>query len=113
MAKYVAYFLWDLYDWCRLWYIQTLVRSDMRDLNLSFILRSDINYRELLDLVNVVDGFDWSKVPISKTLRGTIRVDSSLCRTGDSGDFVWYDPYTSELFDARTARDFSRTSNLY
>lgn len=85
----------------------------MRDINLAFVLGSDINYRELIDLVDVVDGVDWSEVPLSQALRGTRRVDSLPSRTGNGGDLVWYDSYTSSFIDARTAGDLSHTSPPY
>lgn len=83
----------------------------MRYLNLAFVLGSDINYRELLDFVDVADGVDWSEVPISEGRRGTRSVDASLRLTGNSGNVLWCDPHTSELVNARTARDMSRRSN--
>lgn len=85
----------------------------MRYLNLAFVLWSDINYRELMDFFDVADGFDWFEVPRSQSRRGTRPVDSSPGLTGNSGYFIWYDPYTSTLVDSPTAHYRSRTSNPY
>lgn len=85
----------------------------MRDFNLLFILGFDINYRELLDLINVVDFIYWCEVLILQSRLDICRFNASACLTGTSGDFVWYDPYTSAYFDSHTARDLSHTYNPY
>lgn len=85
----------------------------MRDLSLAFVLGSDINYRDLIDLVEVVEGVDWFEVPMSQACHGTHRVDASSVHTCNSGLFVWYDPYTNAFIHARTERDHSRTSHPY
>lgn len=107
VAKYAAYFQWDLYNTYRIWYIPPLVRGNMRDLTLKFVFESDIYYRELLDLIEVVNGLDWSKFPISQARRGTRCFDASPGRTGSIRNFVWYYPYNSEFVDTNTTRDRS------
>lgn len=85
----------------------------MRYLNLSFLLNSDIYYEELIDFVYIFDGVYRSEVPISQVFRVTSSVDASPCITGNSGDFIWYDTYSSTFVDVHTARAISRTSNPY
>lgn len=95
------------------WNIPPLVRVHIRDLILAFVLGYDINDRQILGLIYVVDSVYWSEVPISQARRSTRTLDASPGHTGNSGDFVWYEPYTGSFVDAHTTRDRSRTSNPY
>lgn len=48
VAKYASYVFWDLTDTIRLWYISKSVRKFLREIYLSFVPGSVINYAELL-----------------------------------------------------------------
>lgn len=50
----------------------------MRDLDLNFVLAPDINYLELLDLADVVDGVHWYEVTSSQASFVTRSVDFHL-----------------------------------
>lgn len=67
----------------------TCVRKFIRELDFSYVLGSDVNQRELCELLDVVDGVDWSEVPVSQARRGTHRIDASPGSTANDGDLVW------------------------
>lgn len=108
VENYTSFVLWYLYDTSQLWYVLDRVHELARDIYLSFILGSDVNHRELLDLLDVFDSTDWSKVPVTISRRCIRRDYHSPSRASGSGFFVWYDPYTRAVTDSVTSRDSSR-----
>lgn len=65
----------------------------MSEINLIFLLISAVNYAELLELVNFVDGMDWVDVPVFQDIKGSWIQVSRPSPRGLGGDFIWYDLY--------------------
>lgn len=102
-----------MYDTLSLWYLPPRVRELAREIDISFVLGSDVNHRKLLDLLDVVDRVDWSEVPISQARQGTRRDDRSPGSSEKARDFVWYDPYTRAVVESVTARDSSHLTRPF
>ena len=104
-ARVAVYLLWDVYDTCRLWYLPPTLCSYMRILDLSLPLGSTANYRELLELINVLEHVQWELVPEDQRKRGAPRrSEFSPGRRGPGGDFIWYDPWTKTHLSCEAAR---------
>lgn len=57
--------------------LATLVRQHIRSRDLYFVLGSNFNYTELIELIDVSDGVDWAEVSIEKAHRGSSRDEFS------------------------------------
>lgn len=77
------------------------------------MIGSEVNHRELLDLIDVVDRIDWSEVPINQARRGTSRDYRSTGRSDKAGDFVGFDPYTRTIVYSVTAGVSSFTASVW
>lgn len=77
------------------------------------MLGSSVNYSELTDLLDLIDGVDWSEVPVEQALRGTRRHDASPGRTANAGDFIWYDPWNKSFSTAVTDRAHTSLLRCY
>lgn len=89
------------------------MRGHMRELDLSFVFPSSVSYSDLTDLLDVIDGVDWSEVPIEQARRVTRRHDVSPGRTANSGDFIWYDPWNKLFATVVTARANTSLLRVY
>lgn len=109
VAQFASFLLWEAYDQFRVWYVPHRVLEMMRVLDLSFVLGSEFNYRELRKLLAMVDAINWNEVPLSQARRGSRRVDHSPGReSNEGGDFVFFNPYREEFCDEDEARTGSR-----
>lgn len=85
-AKYDEFLFWDVYENFRLWFVPPLVRRYIRDLYLSVALGSGVNYREVVEILDVVHAIDWGRVLVDQALRGCCCQDNSPGHTGTGGD---------------------------
>lgn len=104
IAKMAAYVLWDVYDTYRLWYMSPTARRYARELDLSSVLGSRANQEEFCRLMDVIDQINWNLVPAGQAARGAHDYDHSPGRNSPGGDFVWYDPWTSQHIDGAQAK---------
>lgn len=108
VIKYASYLMCDLADSFRLWFIPPAVRKYVRELDLPFVIGSEVDYTELLEIVDVVDGINWMDMTVGQDRRGSRVQDASLCSVSTGGDFVLYDPYLKCIVDGDTARYHSK-----
>lgn len=92
-----------MYDTYRLWYLPPLLRQQSL-FDLLCPLGSYENYREVLELLKVIDGVIWEQVSGDQHKHGAARsVEYSSGRMGAGGDIVWYDSYTKSPLSAEAA----------
>ena len=108
VARVPAFILWEACEIFRLWYIAPAIRGYAKKLDLSFVLGSQENEGEFRQMIAKVEEIDWERVPANHHKRGNRRDRHCLCRTGASGDFVWYEPFQDKVISEEEAAKLRR-----
>ena len=105
-VKTAVFILWDVYDNCRLWYLQPTTIDHLKRLDLRVPLGGSDNSSEFRRLLAVIEQTDWSAVPKEWSRRGKLnRRDHSKGRDAEAGDYIFYDPWSGEKVSAARASE--------